>query len=240
MKKAFTLAEVLITLMIIGIVAALTIPSVISNYQQQEFKTGLKKAVSVLNEAIQTNIAQEGENPYENADIFEYLQRHMSVLSSTIGGYNDGTSKNHAFYTTDGMRFEVLHWRNGGWPNLIFHESGIRLGGNCGGHQCYYGNGPHTSRDGNCGSYGIGENHNNTVHTPCLILVDVNGDRKPNSYAANVTATGDVNAGTYVVTKNYVYPSPSDKKIQDVFNILITEDKAIPFGVVAQRAMYSK
>ena len=57
MKKGFTLAEVLITLAIIGIVAALTIPSVISNYQQQEFKTGLKKAVSVLNEAIQTNIA---------------------------------------------------------------------------------------------------------------------------------------------------------------------------------------
>ena len=34
MRKAFTLAEVLITLAIIGVVAALTIPSVISNTQQ--------------------------------------------------------------------------------------------------------------------------------------------------------------------------------------------------------------
>ena len=43
MRHAFTLAEVLITLAIIGIVAAVTIPSVIANYQQQEFKQGLEK-----------------------------------------------------------------------------------------------------------------------------------------------------------------------------------------------------
>lgn len=48
----FTLAEVLITLAIIGVVAALSIPSVTSNGQQQEFKTGLRKAVSVLNSSI--------------------------------------------------------------------------------------------------------------------------------------------------------------------------------------------
>ena len=35
-KNAFTLAEVLITLAIIGVVAAISIPSVISNSQQQE------------------------------------------------------------------------------------------------------------------------------------------------------------------------------------------------------------
>jgi prepilin-type N-terminal cleavage/methylation domain-containing protein len=36
MKKGFTLAEVLITIAIIGIVAALTIPSVIINYQKAQ------------------------------------------------------------------------------------------------------------------------------------------------------------------------------------------------------------
>ena len=49
--SGFTLAEVLITLAIIGVVAALSIPAVISNSQQQEFRTGLRKAVSVLNSA---------------------------------------------------------------------------------------------------------------------------------------------------------------------------------------------
>ena len=38
MKKAFTMAEVLITLGIIGIVAALTIPQLIKNYQHKELE----------------------------------------------------------------------------------------------------------------------------------------------------------------------------------------------------------
>ena len=45
---AFTLAEVLITLAIIGVVAALTIPSVISNYKKTEIETGIKKSFSLL------------------------------------------------------------------------------------------------------------------------------------------------------------------------------------------------
>ena len=34
-KKAFTLAEVLITLVIIGVIAALTIPAIVSKYQKE-------------------------------------------------------------------------------------------------------------------------------------------------------------------------------------------------------------
>ena len=82
-KKGFTLAEVLITLAIIGVVAAISIPSVISNTQQQEFKTGLRKAVSVLNSAITMNMAIDGESPYDNANLYGYLQRHMSIIKST-------------------------------------------------------------------------------------------------------------------------------------------------------------
>ena len=82
-KKAFTLAEVLITLAIIGVVAALSIPAVISNSQQQEFKTGLRKAVSVLNSAITMNMALDGESPYDNANLFGYLMKHMSLTRST-------------------------------------------------------------------------------------------------------------------------------------------------------------
>lgn len=35
MKKAFTLAEVLVTLGIIGVVVALTLPAVIANYRKK-------------------------------------------------------------------------------------------------------------------------------------------------------------------------------------------------------------
>ena len=251
MKKAFTLAEVLITLMIIGIVAALTIPSVISNYQQQEFKTGLKKAVSVLNEAIQMNISQDGETPYDrgecskygnntdrqktNLKLMDYLKRHMNVVKTEIGTHlvqevvSDNvkfwSSRNSAFYTADGMRFEFIegsmlanHLRDN---PIKLHESDVQLNS----HYVEL-----------CGSYGLANNPNNTIEPPCYILVDVNGDRKPTVYGANAVLM-DENGS---VKKNYIYPSPGDKKLTDIFPILITDEKAIPFGVVAQRAMYSK
>ena len=47
----FTLADVLITLGIIAIVAAMILPAVIANYQEQEYVTRLKKAVSVFEQA---------------------------------------------------------------------------------------------------------------------------------------------------------------------------------------------
>lgn len=54
MKKliAFTLAEVLITLGVIGVVAAMTIPTMMQNMQDQAFKTAYKKAFSVATNAF--------------------------------------------------------------------------------------------------------------------------------------------------------------------------------------------
>ena len=51
-KAAFTLAEVLITLGIIGVVAALTLPSLIQNYHEKQRVTQLKKAYSVMQNAF--------------------------------------------------------------------------------------------------------------------------------------------------------------------------------------------
>ncbi len=62
MKKifGFTLAEVLITLGIIGVVAALTIPTLMANYQKQVWINKLKKTYSVLNEGYKQIYANEG------------------------------------------------------------------------------------------------------------------------------------------------------------------------------------
>lgn len=50
--KAFTLAEVLITLGIIGVVAALTIPTLVANYQKTQYATQLKKFYATFNQAL--------------------------------------------------------------------------------------------------------------------------------------------------------------------------------------------
>lgn len=64
MKKAFTLAEVLITLGIIGVVAAMTLPTVINNVHHKELETALKKQYSTLSQAI-LDIQREDGLPFE-------------------------------------------------------------------------------------------------------------------------------------------------------------------------------
>lgn len=59
-NKAFTLAEVLITLGIIGVVAALTIPVLMQNTQKQELKSGLKEATSILTNAYNSLKSDQG------------------------------------------------------------------------------------------------------------------------------------------------------------------------------------
>lgn len=51
-KKAFTLAEVLITLAIIGVVAAITVPIIMRNFQDAQYKAAYKEAFSVLSQAL--------------------------------------------------------------------------------------------------------------------------------------------------------------------------------------------
>ena len=59
-RVAFTLAEVLITLGIIGVVAALTLPTLIQNYQKQVLVNQYKKAYNVLNNGFKQMVAEEG------------------------------------------------------------------------------------------------------------------------------------------------------------------------------------
>ena len=60
-KKGFTLAEVLITLGIIGVVAAMTIPALIHKYNNMVVETRLKKFYSIMNQAILMAEANYGD-----------------------------------------------------------------------------------------------------------------------------------------------------------------------------------
>lgn len=51
-KYGFTLAEVLITLGIIGVVAAMTMPSLIASHKEKETVSKLKKVYSTLSNAF--------------------------------------------------------------------------------------------------------------------------------------------------------------------------------------------
>ncbi len=248
MKKAFTLAEVLITLAIIGVVAAIAIPSVINNTQQQEFRTGLKKAVSALNKAIALNVAIDGETPYDNANTYGYFMKHMSIVERTLNLNNkfkiradnnkgNGVLINAAFYTPDGMRYE-FNTTGYNIKKPLYETPGEYL---CGGSKVGTINGGDMNSSSNkticggCGSKGLINNYYNTTKNPCLIMVDVNGDRKPNP--ANINCKGEGNAKSECL-QPYKYSDPLGIKLTDIFTLMVTDKEVLPYGVAAQRAMY--
>ncbi len=79
-KVAFTLAEVLITLGIIGVVAALTLPTVIANYQKQVTVTKLQKAYTILNQAFRQSEVDNGSSEFwqetNEIGVDEYFDRY--------------------------------------------------------------------------------------------------------------------------------------------------------------------
>ena len=69
--NAFTLAEVLITLAIIGVVAAMTIPTLVTKYQDRVNETRYKKAVSMLSQAMQLSMAEiDSPGNMKNTDLW--------------------------------------------------------------------------------------------------------------------------------------------------------------------------
>lgn len=129
---AFTLAEVLITLAIIGIVAAMTIPTLLQNQQRQATMTAVKKAYSTLCQAYTMVVQDEGTpagwglsatkwDQASNLVVNGYFAQKMKVLKNCglangcapgvtykylkgdLWSYFDGDPNLSKFITTDGM-----------------------------------------------------------------------------------------------------------------------------------------
>ncbi|MBQ8458495.1 type II secretion system protein [bacterium] len=87
-KAGFTLAEVLITIGIIGVVAALTIPNLITAYKRHVIASSLKKGVSVINQTIKQSEAENGEmetwDKTTTQDVFidKYIRPYMKISAT--------------------------------------------------------------------------------------------------------------------------------------------------------------
>ena len=78
--KGFTLAEVLITLAIIGIVAALTIPTLIQNYQTRAWNTASEVFQRKLGEALRVMNIQGTLAGYTTTEAFvDELSKHIKI-----------------------------------------------------------------------------------------------------------------------------------------------------------------
>ena len=117
-SKGFTLAEILISLMILGVIASLTIPSLIQNTQKKEQVVQVKKALSVINQAIAMDYALTGKdlsNYDSTSAILDMLKKRISITDTDSG----------AFKTVDGSTFYIEYWDNYNEANDIGDNNNI-------------------------------------------------------------------------------------------------------------------
>ncbi len=134
--SGFTLAEVLITLGIIGVVAALTMPALIGHYKKEETISKLKKAYTILNQAMKRSEVDNGAYEHWGSAFDmgpeEYINKYwvpyfnVTSVCKTFGecgyktntpfkkldGTNDTTVVAHTnlripFMTADGIMYSI-------------------------------------------------------------------------------------------------------------------------------------
>ena len=107
--KAFTLAEVLITLGIIGVVASLTMPLLIQYHKRQVVEVRLQKFYSTINQAVTMSEVYNGDKSdwvsKDTDDFFnKYLKKYLSYIkydNKRVGTSNDWK----LVYLSDGSAF---------------------------------------------------------------------------------------------------------------------------------------
>jgi len=117
-KYAFTLAEVLITLAIIGIVAAITIPSIVASHQKRELETQFAKTYRTLEQVISLAIAEHGDlSTWEWKDSYTAQEKDVFIKKYFLPYFN--TMKFCSAGRTKSECFPIVHkYMSGlGWDN---------------------------------------------------------------------------------------------------------------------------
>jgi prepilin-type N-terminal cleavage/methylation domain-containing protein len=164
----FTLAEVLITLAIIGIVAALTIPTVVRNYQKQQTVVKLKKTYSAL--ANTTNLAMAEYGPIETWKLgpnSNWSQSSIDFANTYVIPYLK-VLKNCETKTTDDCAFNILNM-DGGTNSLDSKYTRFYL------------------NDGTLIGL-VSDNYavDGDKKEIARLYIDINGQKKPNKYGKDI------------------------------------------------------
>ena len=232
-KAGFTLAEVLITLGIIGVVAAMTIPTLIANTQSSKYRNQYKKTLSTLNQAVKMNEANYDFNFNSAGQACNRKDNPDSVLSVcaifngslagvTIFDYTQlKTPKNTLYYkdlynkgTTSDTGIKERH------VNLYYYQL------KDGSFFAFYS--PTTSCT--LGKKTIEEvMQDENFHRYCLGWIDVNGVSLPN----REVRCKDGKSHTKDISANCIVPN-SPNYMADVFPVIFYDGTVAP-GSAASR-----
>lgn len=172
-QNAFTLAEVLITLGIIGVVAALTIPPLLNSFQETQNKIAWKKAYSLLSNAY-SQVLSENNGTFKNVCtdsdcIKTFLMNYLSYTKICSSANTNGA--NTCVYNTS---TSLRRYGDGQPCGFAWNTSGFIL--NNGSIILLLINSPDCSLN----------NSNSNIKSCGVMIVDTNGFANPNTLGKDV------------------------------------------------------
>jgi prepilin-type N-terminal cleavage/methylation domain-containing protein len=186
LKHGFTLAEVLITLVIIGVVAALTIPTAINKYREQTLKSQFAKAYSTLSQALNKTVMYD----FSGYMRCYYLSPYNDLSVTDCVNFYKAFSKNlNVQKTCKGNSFS-----NGCIPNYQDYQ----MGSACSGYSKDRMKTEHSA-------FVLSDGQIISVLSQGgfwpIMMIDINGHKGPNAYGKDLFVLAifhDVNKNTYL------------------------------------------
>lgn len=167
-SSAFTLAEVLITLGIIGVVAGMTIPTLMQNIQDTQYKVAWKKAFSEISQAYTLIKTDNGGDfsgqcttiDYDDVCLQNLFVQKLNVLKTCTNAVSDGCAPSNSVYANGATNYNpVVGDINRNWPAVVTNSGFIIKF--------------RSDTISNCST-------SNSVRSCGWIQVDINGFNKPN------------------------------------------------------------
>ncbi|MBQ9245100.1 type II secretion system protein [bacterium] len=194
-KQGFTLAEVLVTLFIIGVIAAMSIPVAIKSTEKMEYVSALRKAHSVLSQSLYT-IARNNGYPIGDYTFFND-ENFMDEFAQVTNIIKKCQTTNECM-GSDAETYQQMYTQLNGSPatDLTSGKTVITADGIM-----------YTFAEPS-GTFGLSES--DIANRLGRIVVDINGSRAPNRYGRDtfffyiVNGKGLVPAGHYAVNDCFV------------------------------------
>ena len=223
-KKAFTLAEILIVLMVIGVIATLTVPSMMKGVQEAQYKASFKKAYNTMSN-LYAKLQVEGQQPLpgtpgglaesqvkffismlENLDVRDvtYFQTSDSFRKAADKNATCSVKYNDKSFGIQGSKGKALDLTQNSASSDVMHKW-ITTEDNISYVLITWTGGNDCKRVGEI--LANGSNHKKMVQDSCLsLLVDVNGIHKtPNIVEPQYNTLGNEDMQPLSGDMYYIY-----------------------------------
>ena len=100
--RAFTLVDILITFVILGLLIVLTIPALMQDIRREEFKSRLKESISIITNAIRNQVILSGynmESINDFADLDKSMTKYITIVDIIDGNMPEGCLRGYKVYS---------------------------------------------------------------------------------------------------------------------------------------------